>query len=114
MKEKAFTPSSPYVGTIIRLFGCIGIAGIALFSYIDKLNELTELRLAIPQLAKEVNLLQEENARMLYEIERFESPVRLMELKRMPEYSHLKYPYLDEEILLPKGKPISGKDAGAS
>lgn len=92
-----------YMGTILRLFICVGIAGIALFSYIDKLNELTELRLAIPALAKEVKLLEEDNDRLTYEIERFESPVRLMELKNQPQYSHLKYPYLNEQIVLKKG-----------
>lgn len=90
--------------TILRLFVCIVVAGIILFAYIEKQNSLTELRLAIPALAKEVKEIQDENIRLLYEIERFESPILMMEMMRKPEFSHLKYPYLNEEMFLPKGK----------
>ncbi len=86
-----------------NIFLCIAIAGMTLYAYIDKQNELTELRLAIPVLAKEVKELQEENIRLRYEIDRFESPIHLMELMRKPEYSHLKFPYHSQQIFLPKG-----------
>lgn len=86
----------------IRFFICIFTAGGALFAFIDKQNELTELRLAIPALAKNVKSIQEENIQLKYEIERFESPIHLMELMRKPEFSHLKYPYLKDEIFLNK------------
>lgn len=79
---------------------------MTLFGYIEKQNELTELRLAIPSLAKEVKSLQEENIRLTYEIEHFESPIHLMELMRKPEFSHLKYPFLPDEIFLPQGLPL--------
>lgn len=80
---------------------------MTLFGYIEKQNDLTELRLAIPALAKEVKSLQEENIRLTYEIEHFESPIHLMELMRKPEFSHLKYPYLNDEIFLPQGIALS-------
>lgn len=91
---------------ILRIFSCILAAGFTLFSYIEKQNELTELRLAIPSLAKEVKNLQKENIRLKYEVKHFESPIHLMELMRKPEFSHLKYPYLSDEIFLPVGKPL--------
>lgn len=84
----------------IQILVCIFAAWWTLYSYIAKQNELTELRLAIPMLSKEVKALQEENRRLKYEIEQFESPVHLMELARKPEFSHLKYPKLDEIIIL--------------
>jgi hypothetical protein len=90
----------------LRIFACIFAAGLTLFGYIEKQNELTELRLAIPSLAKEVKSLQEENIRLTYEIEHFESPIHLMELMRKPEFSHLKYPFLPDEIFLPQGLPL--------
>jgi len=100
---------------IVRLFLCLGAAGLTLLAYIEKQNELTELRLAIPALAKELKSIEEENTRLTYEIERFESPVHLMELMRKPEYSHLKYPYLDEEVFLPKHAPFPrGTDEGGN
>ncbi|HEV8050879.1 MAG TPA: hypothetical protein VGP47_00175 [Parachlamydiaceae bacterium] len=91
---------------VLRLFICILAAGLTLFGYIEKQNELTELRLAIPSLAKEVKSLQEENIRLTYEIEHFESPIHLMELMRKPEFSHLKYPFLIDEIFLPPGQDL--------
>lgn len=84
----------------LRFFLCIFIAGIALFAYIDKQNDLTELRLALPALAKNVKSIQEENTRLKYEIESFESPIHLMEMMRKPEFGHLKYPYIKDEIFL--------------
>lgn len=86
----------------LRIFLCIFATGITLYSYIDKQNELTELRLAIPALAKKVREIQDENTRLKYEIDRFESPIHLMELARKPEFGYLKYPYLKDEIFLPK------------
>lgn len=84
----------------VRLMFCIFVAWWTMYSYIEKQNELTELRLAIPMLSKEVNGLYEENRRLKYEIEQFESPVHLMELARKPEFSHLKYPTLNEIVIL--------------
>ncbi len=92
---------------VLRLYMCIITAGLTLYAYIEKQNELTELRLAIPALTKEVKNIQEENIRLTYAIEQFESPIRLMETMRKPEYSHLKYPYLNEEVFLPKVPPLS-------
>ena len=80
------------MGLFIRLMICISIAGLALYKYIDKLNELTELRLSIPVIAKEVKGIQEKNLELQYAIDTFESPLHLMELARKPEFGHLKYP----------------------
>jgi hypothetical protein len=91
---------------VLRILICIMAAGLTLFGYIEKQNELTELRLAIPSLAKEVKSIQEENIRLTYEIEHFESPIHLIELMRKPEFSHLKYPYLTDEVFLPQSEPI--------
>lgn len=84
----------------IRIFACIFAVSIALYAYIEKHNELTELRIALPTLAKEVHAIHEENKRLGYEIDRFESPIHLMELSKKPEFSHLKYPYQDDIVKL--------------
>lgn len=62
------------MGILIRLLICIFFAGLTMYKYIDKLNELTELRLSIPILTKEVRDIQERNVELQYAIERFESP----------------------------------------
>ena len=87
---------------VLRILICILAAGVTILAYIEKQNELTELRVAIPSIAKEVKVLQEENTRLKYEVDQFESPIHLMELMSKPEFSHLKFPYLNEEVFLPK------------
>lgn len=88
----------------LQILCCIFAAGIALYAYIDKQNDLTELRLVIPTLTKEVKRIQKENIRLQYEVDRFESPIHLMELLRRPEYSHLKYPHVDDVVVIEEGR----------
>jgi|EndMetStandDraft_5_1072996.scaffolds.fasta_scaffold905662_2 cell division protein FtsL len=92
---------------VLRIFVCIVAVGITLYFYIDKQNEIVELRIAIPALAKEVKALHEENNRLQYQIDRFESPEHLMELARKPEFTHLKFPKGEEVIVLPEPPPLS-------
>ena len=93
-------------GTVVRIFICLLFAGWMLYAYIDKHNELVELRLLIPQVNKELKAVQEENLRLKYEIDRFESPIHLMEMARKPEFSHLKYPQVSDVVLLPQPQPL--------
>lgn len=96
---------APYLA-LSQVFLCILIAGFTIYAYIDKQNALTELRLAIPAMSKEVKQIQEENIRLQYDINQFESPIHLMQLARKPEFGHLKYPYLNDEIILSEGKVV--------
>ena len=89
-----------------KLFICLIILGLTLYAFIVKGNQVTEMRLAVPALAKKVRMLQEENSRLEYEIEQFENPIHLMELKMKPELSHLKFPYIEELITLPEPLPF--------
>lgn len=84
----------------VRLMLCIAFAGLALYKYIDKWNEMTELRLSIPILTREVKEIREKNLELKYIIDTFESPLHLLELSRQPEFGHLKYPSLNEIIQL--------------
>lgn len=88
---------------IWQVFACILITGFTLYAYIQKLNQLTELRITIPLVEKELRKIHEENTRLEYAINQFENPVHLMQLQRNPEYSHLKVPSLDQVIVLPQG-----------
>lgn len=78
-----------------------------LYKYVDQLNDLTELRLAVPVLTKEVKEIEEKNMQLQYQIDSFESPVHLVELSRRPEMGHLKYPLIKDVIKVPK---IAEKD----
>lgn len=88
------------MGLLVRFFLCIAFAALTLYKSIDDQNDLTELQLAIPSLEKEVQDIREKNLELQYEIERFESPLHLMELARQPEYGHLKSPSINEIVIL--------------
>jgi hypothetical protein len=95
------------MGIFVRLLFCISFAGLALYKYIDKLNELTELRLSIPILTRELKELREKNLELQYTIEHLESSFQLIELARKPEFGYLKYPMVDEITFLPEYPPDS-------
>lgn len=86
----------------IKVLLCVVVLSLLIYTLIDRQNELTEIRREIPELQKEVRKIKEENERLQYEIESFESPILLMEISRKPEFSHLKYPYINEVIIIPK------------
>lgn len=87
---------------LVRLLVCISFSGFMLYRYVDQLNELTELRLAVPLLTKEVKEIEEKNVQLHYQIDSFESPVHLVELSRRPDMGHLKYPLTKDVIKVPK------------
>lgn len=93
---------------ILRWVIACAVVGGSLILYIDQLNQLTRLRLEIPHYLSEIKTLQEENERMQYEIDQFESPIYLMELIKKPEFSHLKFPKRNEVIVI-ETSPSEGK-----
>lgn len=85
---------------LIRINVCIIALGVFFFLYLDTQIEIMRLRLKVPQLAKELKVIQEENVRLKYQIDQFESPENLLYLSRKPQFSHLKQPNQDEIIIL--------------
>jgi hypothetical protein len=65
-------------------------------------NQLTELKILLPEAEKAIKLIQEENRRLAYELDQFESPAYLIELAHRPEFSHLKHPLLKEILTVPE------------
>jgi hypothetical protein len=94
-------------GTLIRLLVCLFVLSFFLYSYIDEQNGLTQLRLELPAIAKEIKIIREENRHLVYAIERFENPQHLLELARLPEFSHLKHPLVKEILTCQKGIALS-------
>src|SRR3990167_5780577 len=88
---------------LTRMIICIGAFSIFMYSYIDCQNELTRMRLKIPQVAQEIRNLKEENTRLKYEIDLFESPHNLMRLASSSEYSHLKHSMRKEILTVSQG-----------
>lgn len=81
-------------------FLAIGVLSLFLYRYIDEQNQVTELLLSLPQLEREIHEIEEENARLRFSIERWESPSHLLELARQNEYTHLKMPITSEVLTL--------------
>lgn len=94
-----------------RAILCILFFGFSLYSYVDKQNELTSLKLQIPRVAKELKRVEETNARLTYEIDQFENPEHLMELARQKAFSHLKYPCLQEVLTVNEGTRLHFQSA---
>lgn len=103
----------PLMGLFIRLLVCIFFAGLMLYKAIDKRNELTELRLSIPLLAREVKEIQEQNIEYQYAIKQFEDPANLIEKSRQPEFGHLKHFSIDQILLLPEREATAQKRTSA-
>lgn len=86
----------------------LGITSVVamLYSYINAQNALTKLRLDIPLLASEVKLLEEENTRLHYEIDLFESPENLMKLALDVSFADLKHPAKQEVMVIAQGSSL--------
>ncbi|MFA6119355.1 MAG: hypothetical protein WCT85_02000 [Parachlamydiales bacterium] len=86
-----------------KILICLFAFAMCLYSYIEKQNEVTSLKIEIPKVAKEIDNLKEEIKKMQYEVEVFENPAYLMQLIRQPEFSHLKHPFVEDVLNIPEG-----------
>jgi hypothetical protein len=86
---------------------CLGVFGLCLYSYLEKQNTLTKVKIQLPQMEKEIQLIREENRRLSYQIDQFESPSHLIELAHRPEFSHLKHPILKEILTVPEAFAVN-------
>lgn len=86
------------MGFLCRVWICIAVFACVLYGIIDRQNMLTELRREIPILMKQVKAVEQENTRLQYEVDRFESPMNLIDLARKPEYGHLRHPYTEDIV----------------
>lgn len=90
-------------GLLLRLAFCLGVFSLCLFSYQSKQNDLTQLKIRLPQLEREICTIREETQRLQYEIDKVESPSRLIEIAHQPQFQHLKHPLMKEILTVPEG-----------
>ena len=86
-----------------RIALCLAVLAFSLYGHIEKQNQITALRIQLPDSVLQLKALKEDNTRLRYEIEQFESPEHLIELARHNEFSHLRHPLLKEVINRPQG-----------
>lgn len=101
-------------GIATRILLCMGVFSFCLYSYLDQQNALTRLRLEIPVAAKQVKDLREENTRLQFEIDLFESPQHLMELMALQEFSHLKHPMAKDVVQITEGIALQTPSSDAN
>lgn len=87
----------------LKIFVCFFTLCLCLYSYLEAHNQMTKLRLELPKISKELNTLKEENLRLKYEIESFESPQHLMALLKTDAFSHLRFPQVTEILQIDQG-----------
>ncbi len=85
---------------ISRLLMCGIFITAVTYVFIDKQNHITELRRRIPEIKKVLRNVIDSNKKLKYQIDRFESPLNLMEISKRPEFSHLRYPAENEVITI--------------
>lgn len=88
---------------LVRLLISIFIVSFFLYLYTDQHNQLTRLRFRMPLVVKEIRVIQEENKRLQYEIDRFESPENLITLARRSEFNHLNQPLVKDIVNCQEG-----------
>ena len=69
-------------GLLYRILICIFLIGGLFYLYVDKQNDLTELKIKIPKLVRALRILEEENKTLKFEIEKQENPEDLTKLLR--------------------------------
>ncbi len=94
---------------LIKLGMCMLIFCICLYKYINKINELTLIKLELPKIEKEIKSLDGEREVLQFEIERFENPIHLMELARRAEFAHLKHPFVKDVLKVKEGVALKEK-----
>ncbi|BAE81407.1 conserved hypothetical protein [Chlamydia felis Fe/C-56] len=85
----------------LRLSFCFCFLGSLLYSYINKQNDLTKLRLEIPSLWSTLRQKEQENIALGFLIDKIESPEHLMHIADLPEYQYLQYPAEDRVCIIP-------------
>lgn len=83
-----------------RILICFLVLGFSLFLYIEKTNQQTKLRLELPKHEKQIEILAQKNIQLKYQLENFNNPQHLLELAKQPAYSHLKFPFLEEVLVI--------------
>lgn len=96
-------------GTFARVGFIVLVLSFSLYFYLDKQNDLTRLKMEVPKITKELRLIHEENRHLVLQIEQFENPSHLMELARLPQYSHLKHPFVEDILTVPEGIALDEK-----
>lgn len=85
------------------VFGFLVLAFCS-YLYIDAKNDLLQVQLEIPHMKRELKEITEENKRLAFEVQSFESPQHLIELSRQTEFAHLRPVSVSEVLVIPQNE----------
>ena len=85
---------------LLKILVCIVASWLSVYQYLKESNRITRLSMMVPKLEQQLYSLREKNARLIYEIEQFESPAHLIELARQCDFSHLNHPFKDDILFI--------------
>lgn len=97
---------------VARATICLAVLAFTLFGHIEKQNKITALRIQLPEMVDRLKAIDEDNTRLRYEIERFESSENLIELARHQEFRHLRHPLEKEILSMPQGLAVHVEKEG--
>jgi hypothetical protein len=89
---------------LLKIAVAILCCSIVSYEHIHGVNELTAMRIEIPQIERDIAMLSEEIEQLAYECQLAENPQHLLYLAKNPEFSDLQYPTQDDVIILAKEK----------
>ena len=90
-------------GLIFRLLVCLVVSSFCFYKILQKQNLINYYSLHIPKVTKELKVLEEENLKLKFCIDQFESPDHLMQLVKSAPYAHLRFPVVKDVVHLPEG-----------
>lgn len=87
---------------LFKLSICILLLGFFLIAHIERQNELTRLRLQIPQINAKTKVLRESALQMKSRVQKKETPRQLLALLKQPQFQHLHFPQTSRVWIIEK------------
>lgn len=85
---------------LLKLTVCIAACAYAGYGQIEEQNQVTAMRMQIPRLQQEITAIEEEIERLRFDLDTFENPSNLMMMAKHSEFSHLRFPYHEDVLVL--------------
>ena len=101
-------------GSVLRMVCCLAVFALYLYHIIHKQNAINYLSMQIPKLSKDLRSLEEDNLRLRFVIDSFESPDHLMQLVKLQEYRHLRHPSSHEVFNVAEGIALRSEEVPKS
>ncbi len=92
---------------LVQILCCLTVFTFYLYHIIQKQNQINYLSLNLPKIVKELKTLEEENMRLRFQVNSFQSPDHLMQLVKEEQYTHLKMPLLKEVFTFQEGLALN-------